>query len=114
VKDGIHPKYYPDAKVVCACGNTWTTGSTVPELRTEICSNCHPFYTGQQQRLVDTEGRVERFERRVQEAQERREVEAARATAREERRKARALVEIVDEDEELEPIDDLLQENEEE
>ncbi len=51
------------AQVVCACGNTFTTGSTKPQLRTEVCSRCHPFFTGEQ-RLVDTAGRVERFRRR--------------------------------------------------
>jgi large subunit ribosomal protein L31 len=63
VKSEIHPNYYPNAVVTCACGNTFTTGSTRPELRVEICSNCHPFYTGQQ-RIVDTAGQVERFQRR--------------------------------------------------
>jgi large subunit ribosomal protein L31 len=63
VKPEIHPNYYPNAVVTCACGNTFMTGSTRPELRVEICSNCHPFYTGQQ-RIVDTAGQVERFQRR--------------------------------------------------
>jgi large subunit ribosomal protein L31 len=61
----IHPKYYPEAKVTCACGNTWTTGSTKPEIRVDICSNCHPFYTGVQ-RIVDTEGQVDRFYKRLE------------------------------------------------
>ena len=52
----------------CACGNTWTTGSTLPEVRTDVCSACHPFFTGEQ-RIVDTEGRVERFYRRLRQAQ---------------------------------------------
>lgn len=55
-------QYFENAKVVCACGNTFTTGSTKEEIRVEICSNCHPFYTGQE-KFVDTEGRVERFQR---------------------------------------------------
>ena len=63
MKAKIHPKYYDDAKVTCLCGNTFTTGSTKPELRVEVCSKCHPFYTGQQ-RIVDTMGRVERFKKR--------------------------------------------------
>lgn len=67
MKDEIHPKYYPEAVVRCACGNTWTTGSTVEELRTDVCSACHPFFTGEQ-RIVDTEGRVDRFYRRLQQA----------------------------------------------
>ena len=65
MKTKIHPKYFPDAKVTCACGASWTTGSTQAELRLDICSNCHPFYTGEQ-RIVDTEGQVDRFMKRVQ------------------------------------------------
>lgn len=65
MRNEIHPKYYPEAKVVCACGNTWTTGSTKPELHVDICSNCHPFYTGVQ-RIVDTEGQVDRFYKRLE------------------------------------------------
>jgi len=63
MKKDIHPQYFPDAKVVCACGNTFTVGSTKPEIRIEICNNCHPYYTGEA-KFVDTEGRVERFQRR--------------------------------------------------
>lgn len=63
MKTDIHPTYYRDATVVCSCGNTWTTGSTQKELRVELCSKCHPFFTGEQ-RIVDTEGRVERLMRR--------------------------------------------------
>ncbi len=59
MKPGIHPEYH-DVDVRCACGATWKTRSTKPELRLEICSNCHPFFTGRQ-KLIDTEGRVERF-----------------------------------------------------
>ena len=59
MKQGIHPKY-ETATVVCACGNTFETRSTKPSIRVEICSNCHPFYTGKQ-KIVDTEGRVEKF-----------------------------------------------------
>ncbi len=63
MKDKIHPKYYTDAKVVCSCGNTFTVGSTKPVLKVEVCSRCHPFFTGEQ-RIVDTSGRVERFKKR--------------------------------------------------
>ena len=63
MKSTIHPEYHTEAKVTCSCGNTFTTGSTKPELRVEICSVCHPFFTGEQ-RIVDTEGRVERLRRR--------------------------------------------------
>lgn len=63
MKEKIHPKYYTDAKVVCACGNTFTTGSTKQVLKVEVCSKCHPFFTGEQ-KIVDTAGRVERFKKR--------------------------------------------------
>lgn len=63
MKPTIHPEYYPEARVTCSCGKTFTTGSTKPELRVELCNQCHPFYTGEQ-RIVDTEGRVERLKRR--------------------------------------------------
>ena len=66
MKKGIHPTFYTDAQVICACGNTWTTGSTKKVIRTEVCSKCHPFFTGQQQRLVDREGQVDRFYRKLQ------------------------------------------------
>ena len=62
MKTGIHPKYF-QAQVVCSCGNTYVTGSTKNDLKVEICSACHPFFTGEQ-RIVDTEGRVERLRRR--------------------------------------------------
>ncbi|MBN2149236.1 MAG: 50S ribosomal protein L31 [Anaerolineales bacterium] len=65
MKQGIHPTYYPEATVICACGNTWKTGSTVKEIRTDVCSKCHPFFTGEQ-RIVDTEGQVDRFYKRLQ------------------------------------------------
>jgi large subunit ribosomal protein L31 len=68
MKEEIHPTYYPEAVVRCACGNTWTTGSTKPEVRTDVCSACHPFFTGEQ-RIVDSEGRVDRFYRRLRQAQ---------------------------------------------
>lgn len=105
MKPKIHPKYYPEAKVICACGNTWTTGSTKEVIRTDVCSNCHPFYTGQQQRLVDTAGQVERFTKRAEVSQEMSKEAKKRAVARAERERARALVEIVDEEESVEPID---------
>ena len=63
MKEKIHPTYYPDAKVVCSCGNSFTTGATKELLKVEVCSKCHPFFTGEQ-RIVDTAGRIERFKRR--------------------------------------------------
>jgi len=77
MKKGIHPKYYPDAKVTCSCGNTFTVGSTTETIRTDICSACHPFFTGEQ-RLVDTAGQVERFIRRLEKSEEIRAEELAR------------------------------------
>lgn len=62
MKKDIHPQYYPDAKVKCACGHTFTVGSTLPELKIELCSACHPFFTGKQ-KLVDTARRVDRFKK---------------------------------------------------
>jgi large subunit ribosomal protein L31 len=62
MKTKIHPEYVT-ATVTCSCGNRWETRSTKPELKVELCSNCHPFFTGEQ-RIVDTAGRVERFKRR--------------------------------------------------
>ncbi len=65
MKEKIHPTWYPNAVVSCACGNTWTIGATQAEIRTDICAKCHPFYTGEQ-RIIDTEGQVDRFIKRLQ------------------------------------------------
>jgi large subunit ribosomal protein L31 len=62
----IHPKYYENAEVVCACGNKWTTGSTRKSLHVEVCSSCHPFFTGEQSRIMDIEGQVDRFYKKLQ------------------------------------------------
>lgn len=64
MKTDLHPEYIEKAKVVCACGNTFTVGSTKAILNVEICSNCHPFYTGKE-KLVDTTGRIEKFQKRL-------------------------------------------------
>lgn len=64
MKQKIHPDYIADAKVICACGNTFTVGSTLKEIRVEVCNACHPFYTGKQ-KLVDTARRVEKFKERT-------------------------------------------------
>jgi len=69
MKKGIHPKFYTNAKVICACGNTFITGATKKEIRTDVCSACHPFFTGEQ-RIVDTAGQVERFMKRVEQKKE--------------------------------------------
>jgi large subunit ribosomal protein L31 len=63
MKADIHPTYFAEATVTCSCGNTWTTGATKEAIKVEICNQCHPFFTGEQ-RIVDTEGRVERLRRR--------------------------------------------------
>ena len=65
MKPKIHPKYFPAARIVCACGNSWTTGATVAEIRVDVCSHCHPFFTGEQ-RIVDTAGQVDRFMKRLE------------------------------------------------
>src|SRR5215208_2255841 len=82
VKEGIHPKYQ-EVEVRCACGNTFTTKSTKPELHLEICSACHPFFTGRQ-KLIDTEGRVERFTKKfgVQTSKQRKTAEKAEKAAK--------------------------------
>lgn len=69
MKASIHPTYYDDAQVICACGNTFTTGSTKPKIQVEICAACHPFFTGEM-KYVDTAGRVDKFRHKVQMAQE--------------------------------------------
>ena len=65
MKSEIHPKYYSDAKAVCACGNNFITGSTQKEIKVELCSMCHPFYTGKQ-KLVDSARRVEKFQAKIE------------------------------------------------
>jgi len=67
MKKDIHPEYFPSARVRCACGNVFTVGSTKPEIQIEICSACHPFYTGKE-KLIDTAGRVEKFKARKEKA----------------------------------------------
>ena len=81
MKEGIHPKFYPDAKISCSCGSSWIAGSTQPEVHTDVCSECHPFFTGEQ-RIVDSAGRVDRFLRKLEWRD--------RVIADEERRKAEA------------------------
>jgi large subunit ribosomal protein L31 len=69
MKKDVHPQYYPKAKVKCACGNVFEIGSTKPEIQIDICSACHPFYTGKE-KIIDTAGRVERFKRRLAKKEE--------------------------------------------
>jgi large subunit ribosomal protein L31 len=81
MKKNIHPQYYPEAKIVCACGNVITTGSARPEMKVEVCSACHPFYTGKK-RLVDTTGRVDRFKKRMEKSEKLLAEKLARAKAK--------------------------------
>ena len=69
MKKDLHPKYHDKAKVICACGNEFTVGSTVPEIHIELCSVCHPFYTGKQ-KIVDAAGRVDKFKQRMAKKEE--------------------------------------------
>jgi len=69
MKKDIHPQYYPEAKVTCACGNTFTLGSTQETLQVEVCSNCHPFYTGKD-KVMDKVGRVQKFKARLAQKKE--------------------------------------------
>ena len=96
MKESIHPKWYPEARVTCACGNTWTVGATVPAIRTDVCSNCHPYFTGQT-RIVDTEGQVDRFYKRLDRAVATG-VEG-RGKRAQRRRERQAILEIVEEEE---------------
>lgn len=87
MKEKIHPTWYPEARVHCACGSTFTTGSTRKEIAVEICSACHPLFTGQQ-KLVDTAGRVDRFNQRAAIAKRKQEEAAARSKARQAKKAA--------------------------
>jgi large subunit ribosomal protein L31 len=79
----IHPTYYAEAEVVCAsCGTKWKTGSTRKSIHVEVCSNCHPFYTGEQSRILDTEGQVDRFYKKLQARQEYVELQAAKENSK--------------------------------
>ena len=98
MKKEVHPKYYSDCKVSCVCGNTFTTGSTEPEIKVELCSACHPFYTGKQ-KLVDTARRVEKFEAKVKAtegATEKKGKKVKRATRAEARAKKEVVVKTKD------------------
>jgi len=98
MKPEIHPTYYPEARVTCACGNTFTVGATVPAISTEVCASCHPFFTGEQ-RIVDTAGQVERFMRRLEAGETQRHDDRERREAkleaeRDAKRKRRGLAPI--------------------
>lgn len=91
-KAGIHPTYFPDAIITCSCGHVHQAGATVKAIRTDICSNCHPFYTGEQ-RIIDTAGQVERFMRRLQTGTTKRD------TPRDEKRTRKPIIETVSDQE---------------
>jgi large subunit ribosomal protein L31 len=83
MKEKIHPTFYTDAVVTCAsCGTTWTTGSTRQSLHVEVCSNCHPFFSGEQARMLDVEGQVDRFYRKMDAAKEYKAQQRAREEAK--------------------------------
>lgn len=69
MKKEIHPQYFDNTKVTCSCGNSFEVGSTIPEIHVEVCSACHPFYTGTA-KFIDTAGRVDKFQERVKKAKE--------------------------------------------
>ena len=77
MKDAIHPTYFPETNVKCNCGAAYVVGSTMKEIHVEVCSNCHPFYTGKQN-LIDTAGRVDRFEAKRKKAAELKEEQVAK------------------------------------
>ena len=93
MKKDIHPKYYKEAKVTCACGNTFVTGSTLAEIKTELCSACHPFYTGKQ-KLVDSARRVEKFQARMEAKKEMAKVRRGKKVKRAAKAKIRAKKEV--------------------
>ena len=99
MKKELHPQYYPEAKVTCTtCGNAFTVGSTQPELKVEVCSNCHPFYTGKEV-LMDTQGRVEKFEKKRAAGEGGRKVKKAKRAAaapQEEQKRPGSLKELLE------------------
>ena len=105
MKEDIHPTWYPNAQVICSCGATYTMGATEEVIRTDVCSSCHPFFTGEQ-RIVDSEGQVERFMRRLERREELLEVEEKRQTKKQRRRRKRAVAEIVEERDEEEAAEE--------
>ena len=95
MKTGIHPQYFDDCKVTCICGNSFTTGATVPEIRVEICNKCHPFYTGEM-KYVDTLGRVEKFQKKQAAAKTHKEKIIQKVIEKEERKHPESLKEMFD------------------
>jgi len=102
MKKDIHPKWYPKARVICSCGNTFTVGSTKEEIRVEICAKCHPLYTGEM-KFVDTAGRVEKFK------QKQRAVDPSKVLKRRERKVLKRLEEERKEAERPKSLKEMLQ-----
>lgn len=94
MKANIHPKYFQDATVVCACGNTFTTGSTKPSITVEVCSKCHPFYTGEH-RFVDTKGRVDSFQKKQAIALKYQQTKAKKTEKKKEEKQTKSLRELL-------------------
>ena len=101
MKAAIHPQWFPEAKVTCACGNTFTVGATVPEIKVDVCYNCHPFYTGQM-KYLDTAGRVEAFKTKLAGATDKR-------ISKTEKRKQKKLKKMQEEAERPESLAELRQ-----
>ena len=102
MKASIHPNWYPEAEVKCACGNTFTVGATVPEIQVEVCNKCHPFYTGQM-KYVDTAGRVDSFKAKQKKAK----VKVLSKTEKREKKKEARKKRIEDELSKPETLDEL-------
>ena len=94
MKTKIHPKYYPEAKISCACGNTFTTGSTLPEINVDICAACHPFFTGEM-KLIDTQGRIERFQTKQKQAAKYAKKTKKKAKSRKQKEQPKSLKEML-------------------
>lgn len=103
MKTAIHPKWYSEATVTCACGNTFTTGASVPSIYVEVCSVCHPFYTGQM-KFLDTTGRVENFKAKQTKA-------VAKVLSKADKRKLKREKRIQDELNRPESLEELRKEN---
>ena len=94
MKKNIHPQYFTDSKVSCVCGNTFTAGSTVPEIRVDVCSNCHPLFTGEM-KYVDTLGKVEKFQKAQEKAKQFKVKKQEVAKVRQERTRPNSLREML-------------------
>lgn len=94
MKPKLHPKYYSNTKVICACGNTFTTSSTLKEIQVEICNVCHPFYTGEM-KLIDTQGRIEKFQSKQKKAKKLAHLSKKKATIKKAKERPSSLKEML-------------------